>query len=211
MIAIEMKMALSSVHEAYGRGLDAVCPMENLIEARRRQLARLDELRQKVWRRLDVKRPPLQAVAAALAVEERESRLLGTDAQTKYDAANPIIPGADQQAALIQKNLSIAEQRELVRLLRKARDGAPPGEEPPPSIDTTSTPIPPPPAPPERVAIQNTPLPPSTTPNVDAVPDPGNDYHRFCRERQFDPLDPVIRDHYERERLRYLKYRASLS
>jgi hypothetical protein len=42
MIATAMRMALSSVHEGYTRGLNAICPPDSLVEARRRQARRTE-------------------------------------------------------------------------------------------------------------------------------------------------------------------------
>lgn len=191
MIATGMGMALSSVHEGYSRGLNAICPPDSLIEARRRAAARLDELRLKVWPRLKGARPAIDVVMAALKIEERESRLLGLDAALRFTEGSTPVPNADELTAQIQKNLSVEQQRQLVMLLRLAKSG------PAPAIEVAVTPIPRTDA--EIVEPDSFNLPPSTTPATSAFvgrsDEPSTSFtslSQFCAEFNLLPNDPTV-------------------
>jgi hypothetical protein len=59
-----------------------------------------------------------------LRIETRAAALLGLDSATSFDLtvqSHP--PNADLMTAQIQKNLTVDQQRQLVALLRLARDG----------------------------------------------------------------------------------------
>lgn len=96
----------------------------NIAEERQRARAIIDELRAKIWRRLQEPGCELASFDVALRIETRAAALLGLDSATSFDLtvqSHP--PNADLMTAQIQKNLTVDQQRQLVALLRLARDG----------------------------------------------------------------------------------------
>jgi hypothetical protein len=123
-IAAILDLSVSSAYEAYRRGLNELCPVEDLVEERQRSRLLLDELRAKIWRRLQKPGCELACFDVALRVEARAAALLGLDSATAFDlTVQSRSPNADLRVAQIQKNLTVDQQRQLVALLRLARDG----------------------------------------------------------------------------------------
>jgi hypothetical protein len=123
-IAAILGLSVSSAYEGYRRGLSELCPVEDIAEERQRARAIIDELRAKIWRRLHKPGCELACFDVALRIEARAAALLGLDGATAFDlTVQSHSTNADQMTAQIQKNLSVDQQRQLVALLRLARDG----------------------------------------------------------------------------------------
>lgn len=149
-IAITLGLAVSSVYEAYKRGLAMIAPDEDLIEERKRARLILDGLREKIQQRLEKPNCALACFDTALRIEARIAELMGLNSAVAFDVnLQSPSPSADQQVARIQATLSLDEQRQLVGLLRRVRNGNGNGDAH--AIETTS----------QRVAVGNSSPPPA--------------------------------------------------
>jgi hypothetical protein len=119
-IALVLGMSTSGCADAYQRALNRVS-YPTVVRAREEQLQRLDLLRREAWVRANAKHSPISVLEFLLRLEERQARLLGLDSDSDFDGSRPVAVDADEMTKLIQQNLEVDEQRELLRLMRKAR------------------------------------------------------------------------------------------
>lgn len=204
-IAVALNCSLSGAHEAFWRCVDRI-PAESLERFRAESLQRIEMLRAKAWVRARGKHAPVNVLAFLLALEDRQSRLLGLDAAVKFDAtARPAPVDAEERVAQLRKNLTEDELRTLLNLMRKGSGQV----SPPRMVEATATHTPVP-----AVVIEpEFNLPPSATPTPGAYVtrsvEPSRSFlnvDEFCREFSLSRTDPTLVSAMPEARTRWLQW-----
>jgi hypothetical protein len=145
-IAEEMDLSISGAHSAYWRALDRT-PAESVSKMRAEALARIERLRARLWEHESRGKLPIRAAAVLAMLEAQQAKIFGLVSAVEFDP--DAIPASeftdrDKMTKLIQTNLTVDEQRLMLRLMRKAH-----GQPDATAIETTSTQTPPAPVPAE--------------------------------------------------------------
>lgn len=126
-IGRQIGISHQAAQKMYWKALRRI-PEKDAKAARKEQLERLDRLRVKAFDLLagSKNKNPEFTIRTILKVEERDARIRGTDAPTKIEQLNLEDPEAearmDRRVAILG-SLPLEQQRELLEMLREAREG----------------------------------------------------------------------------------------